>query len=181
VRRLHDAKHPWLKRARPEPVLEIPVALGKSLGVQSGDWVKVSSARGEIEVKALVTPRMKPIQANGREVTVVWMPYNWGYQGLSTGRASITSRSTRWIRRRHAGDQGLPGQRREAPRPEARFTGPEAEHELFRVAGADQDHADRHQQLHRLPCLSVACKQWNDRDGERRRSRTRSASRTPPR
>lgn len=36
-------------------------------------------------MKAVVTPRMKPLQANGREVTIVWMPYNWGYQGLSTG------------------------------------------------------------------------------------------------
>jgi formate dehydrogenase major subunit len=36
-------------------------------------------------VKAVVTPRMKPLQANGREVTIVWMPYNWGYSGLSKG------------------------------------------------------------------------------------------------
>ena len=28
---------------------------------------------------------MKPIRSNGREVTIVWMPYNWGFQGLSTG------------------------------------------------------------------------------------------------
>ena len=28
---------------------------------------------------------MKPLKANGREVTTVWMPYNWGFQGLSTG------------------------------------------------------------------------------------------------
>ena len=46
---------------------------------------KVSSARGELTVKALVTPRMKPVAADGREVTIVWMPYNWGFKGLSTG------------------------------------------------------------------------------------------------
>jgi formate dehydrogenase major subunit len=28
---------------------------------------------------------MKTLQVDGREVTVVWMPYNWGYQGLSKG------------------------------------------------------------------------------------------------
>ena len=39
----------------------------------------------ELTVKALVTPRMKPLQVDGREVTIVWMPYNWGFQGLSTG------------------------------------------------------------------------------------------------
>jgi formate dehydrogenase major subunit len=75
----------WLTELVPEPVLEIPVSLGKKLGVRSGDWVRVSSARGELTVKALVTPRMKPLVADGREVTVVWMPYNWGFQGSSTG------------------------------------------------------------------------------------------------
>jgi formate dehydrogenase major subunit len=30
---------------------------------------------------------MKALQIQGQEVTVVWMPYNWGYQGLSTGES----------------------------------------------------------------------------------------------
>jgi formate dehydrogenase major subunit len=76
---------PWLNELVPEPVLEMPIALAKQLGVQSGDWVRVSSARGELEVKALVTPRMKALNIGDKEVTVVWMPYNWGFQGLSTG------------------------------------------------------------------------------------------------
>jgi formate dehydrogenase major subunit len=28
---------------------------------------------------------MQPLKVDGQEVTVVWMPYNWGFQGLSTG------------------------------------------------------------------------------------------------
>jgi formate dehydrogenase major subunit len=76
---------PWLNELVPEPVLEMPVALAQKLAVKSGDWVRVSSARGELEVKALVTPRMKALKIGDREVTVVWMPYNWGYQGLSAG------------------------------------------------------------------------------------------------
>ena len=76
---------PWLNELVPDPVLELPVALAQTLGVDSGDWVRVSSARGELEVKALVTPRMKALKIGDREVTVVWMPYNWGFQGLSTG------------------------------------------------------------------------------------------------
>jgi len=76
---------PWLNELVPEAVIELPESLGRKLSVKSGDWVKVSSARGELTVKAVVTPRMKPIQSNGREVTIVWMPYNWGFQGLSTG------------------------------------------------------------------------------------------------
>jgi formate dehydrogenase major subunit len=76
---------PWLNEIMPEPVVEIPVSLGKSLGIRSGDLVKLSSARGELTVKAVVTPRMQPLKVDGREVNVVWMPYNWGYQGLSKG------------------------------------------------------------------------------------------------
>src|SRR4029079_13983106 len=66
-------------------MVEMRPWLGQKLGVKSGDWVKVSSARGELTVKALVTPRMKPLKSGGKEVTIVWMPYNWGFQGLSTG------------------------------------------------------------------------------------------------
>jgi formate dehydrogenase major subunit len=28
---------------------------------------------------------MQTLKVNGNEVTIVWMPYNWGYKGLSTG------------------------------------------------------------------------------------------------
>jgi formate dehydrogenase major subunit len=76
---------PWLNELMPEPVVEMPESLGKKLDVKSGDWVKVSSARGEVTVKAVVTRRMAPLIADGKEVTIVWMPYNWGFQGLSTG------------------------------------------------------------------------------------------------
>ncbi len=27
---------------------------------------------------------------NGHEVTIVWMPYNWGFKGLSTGASAQT-------------------------------------------------------------------------------------------
>jgi formate dehydrogenase major subunit len=76
---------PWLNELVPEPVVELPEGLAQKLSVKSGDWVKVSSARGELTVKALVTPRMKPLKADGKEVTIVWMPYNWGFAGLSPG------------------------------------------------------------------------------------------------
>jgi len=76
---------PWLNELVPEPMLEMPESLARKLGVKTGDWVRVTSARGELTVKAVVTPRMKSLRVNDRDVTVVWMPYNWGYRGLSTG------------------------------------------------------------------------------------------------
>jgi len=76
---------PWLNELAPEPVVELPVQLAEKLHVRSGQWVKVSSARGEVVVKAVVTPRMQVMKIAGQEVPVVWMPYNWGFKGLSTG------------------------------------------------------------------------------------------------
>jgi formate dehydrogenase major subunit len=76
---------PWLNELVPEPTIEIPISLGQKLGVKTGDMVKVSSARGELTVKAVVTPRMKPLRVDGQEVTILWMPYNWGFKGLSKG------------------------------------------------------------------------------------------------
>ena len=76
---------PWLNELVPEPMVELPEELARKLAIRSGDAVKVSSARGELVVKALVTRRMQPLRINGQEVFTVWMPYNWGYRGLSRG------------------------------------------------------------------------------------------------
>jgi formate dehydrogenase major subunit len=76
---------PWLNELVPEPMVELPETLGTALQIKTGDRVRISSARGELEVKAVVTPRMQPLKIDGKEVTVVWMPYNWGFRGLSTG------------------------------------------------------------------------------------------------
>jgi formate dehydrogenase major subunit len=78
----------WLNELVPEPVVEIPESLAKQLGVKNGEFVSVSSARGEMTVKAVVTKRMQTLQINGKEVTTVWMPYNWGFKGLSTGAST---------------------------------------------------------------------------------------------
>jgi formate dehydrogenase major subunit len=75
----------WLNELAPEPFVELPPALAEKLAVRSGDRVKVSSARGEVVVKAVVTRRVQPLRVAGQEVMMVWMPYNWGFKGLSTG------------------------------------------------------------------------------------------------
>src|SRR5262249_41859843 len=76
---------PWLNELAPEPMIELPVELGQKLGIKTGDWTRVSSARGELVVKAVVTRRMKSLRIAGQDVPIVWMPYNWGFKGLSTG------------------------------------------------------------------------------------------------
>lgn len=74
---------PWLNELVKETYIEMPEKLAKKLNVKNGDRVVVSSARGEVEVKAMVTKRLQTLKINGEEVIVVWMPYNWGYKGLS--------------------------------------------------------------------------------------------------
>jgi formate dehydrogenase major subunit len=69
----------------PEPMVEMPENLAAKLGISTGDLTKVFFARGEVIVKAVVTKRMDTLRINGKEVTIVWMPYNWGHKGLSTG------------------------------------------------------------------------------------------------
>jgi formate dehydrogenase major subunit len=45
----------------------------------------VESARGKVEVVALVTKRFKPFKMNGSTVDQVGVIWHWGYTGLSTG------------------------------------------------------------------------------------------------
>jgi formate dehydrogenase major subunit len=76
---------PWLNELSPEPWVEIPEKLAQRLSLRTGDRAKVSSARGTVTVRAVVTARMQTMKIAGQEVTVVWMPYNWGFKGLSQG------------------------------------------------------------------------------------------------
>ncbi len=76
---------PWLNELVPEPMVALPKNLAERLGISTGDRVKLSSARGEATIKALVTRRMDSLNINGQEVFVVWVPYNWGFKGLSQG------------------------------------------------------------------------------------------------
>jgi len=76
---------PWMNELAPEPMIELPPTLAAKLGIRSGDLTRVTSARGELVVKAVVTRRMQTLRAAGQDVDIVWMPYNWGFRGLSTG------------------------------------------------------------------------------------------------
>jgi formate dehydrogenase major subunit len=76
---------PWLAELQPELFIEMSPELAEERGIENLDWVKVSSARGEIRAKALVTPRMRPFVVDGKRVHHVGMPWHWGYMGLVTG------------------------------------------------------------------------------------------------
>jgi len=79
----------WLAELQPEAFCEISPELAVELGIRNGDWVTISTARGEVEVKALVTGRIAPFKIGPKQwVHQVGMPIHYGYQGLVTGDAA---------------------------------------------------------------------------------------------
>jgi len=78
----------WLSELQPAPFVEISPALAAEKGIQTGDWVTVSTTRAEVEAYALVTERMQPLRIEGGLVHVVGMPYHWGPRGIVTGDAA---------------------------------------------------------------------------------------------
>jgi len=71
---------PWLLEAVPQSFLELSHELAAEKGIVNGDILKVSSARGEIKCKAVVTVRFKPFKIMGSTVHQVGMPWCFGWQ-----------------------------------------------------------------------------------------------------
>jgi formate dehydrogenase-N, alpha subunit len=76
---------PWLVELVPDMFVEISETLARQKGIQNGDQVRVTTMRGSIEAKALVTSRLKPFNVQGKMVEQVGLPWHFGYAGLATG------------------------------------------------------------------------------------------------
>lgn len=76
---------PGLVELIPDMFVEVSQELANEKGINNGDKVKISSARGEIEAVVCVTKRLKSFRSNGKTVHQVGMPWNFGYEGLATG------------------------------------------------------------------------------------------------
>lgn len=74
-----------LAELQPELFAEISPELAAERGVQNGDVVTITTARGSIEARALVTTRMPSLEIDGRVVHQIGLPYHWGPNGLVTG------------------------------------------------------------------------------------------------
>jgi formate dehydrogenase major subunit len=72
----------------PDAFCEVGAALARSKGIANGDRVIIRSARGEIEVYALVTERFQPFFVGGRTVHQIGIPWHWGWAGLGTGASA---------------------------------------------------------------------------------------------
>jgi formate dehydrogenase major subunit len=77
--------NPWLTELQPELFIELSPELAQEKGIRNLDRVRISTPRGGIEAKALVTRRLPVLTIDGKRIHQVGMPWHWGYEGLSTG------------------------------------------------------------------------------------------------
>jgi formate dehydrogenase major subunit len=81
----------WLSELQPELFCEVSPQLAEEKGLQNGGWATVTTARGEIEARVLVTSRIRPLAIGKgrrkRTIHQIGLPYHWGGRGLVTGDA----------------------------------------------------------------------------------------------
>jgi len=78
----------WLAELQPEMFCEVSPALAAERGLDNGGWATVSTARGEIEARVLVTERLAPLRVQGKVLHQVGLPYHWGSKGRARGDAA---------------------------------------------------------------------------------------------
>ncbi len=76
---------PWLAELVPDMFVEMSEGLARWKGIKNGDMVTISSERGAIEARALVTARIKPLRVGGRMIEQVGLPWHFGFAGLAKG------------------------------------------------------------------------------------------------
>jgi formate dehydrogenase major subunit len=79
---------PWLVELQPEMFVEVSPELAGLRGLINGGWATISTIRGEIEARVLVTERMRPLVLQGKVMHQVGLPYHWSWVGRSTGDAA---------------------------------------------------------------------------------------------
>jgi formate dehydrogenase major subunit len=86
---------PWLNALQPALFAELSPELAAERTIRHGDWMVISTPRGEIEARAMVTRRLRPLRVAGRVVHQIGLPFHWGFQGKSKG--SITNDLTHMV------------------------------------------------------------------------------------
>jgi formate dehydrogenase major subunit len=74
---------PLLVGLQPQAFVEVPYELAEQKGIKNGDRVRVFSARGKLEVAALVTKRLGAMTVGGKKVFHIGIPIHWGFVGVA--------------------------------------------------------------------------------------------------
>jgi formate dehydrogenase major subunit len=76
---------PWLLEMQPQMFVEMDRQLAAEKGIDGGDMVEITSARGRITCPAIVTDRFQPLLVQGTPIHVVGMPWHFGWQFPTDG------------------------------------------------------------------------------------------------
>ncbi len=96
--RLTEHFHFWTKHIapttalQPEFFVEIPEGLAQERGIRNEDRVRVSTPRGSVEGRALVTKRIRPLTVAGKRSWQIAIPIHWGFAGRAAGAAPGSER-----------------------------------------------------------------------------------------
>jgi formate dehydrogenase major subunit len=86
-----------LVQLQPEAFVEVPAELAREKGIANGDRVRVSSKRGKLEVRAVVTGRLGPLQIDGQKIYQIGIPIHWGFVGINTGQHWLANALTPFV------------------------------------------------------------------------------------
>ncbi len=75
----------WLNELQPEMFVEMSRDLAAAREIVHGDWVVVTSKRGAIEARAMVTPRLHSLHIQGKIVHQIGLPIHFGWAGEVAG------------------------------------------------------------------------------------------------
>ncbi|UTI66073.1 molybdopterin-dependent oxidoreductase [Paraconexibacter antarcticus] len=78
---------PYLAELQPELFCEVSPELAAERALEHAGWATLTTARGVIEARVMVTDRMTPLRVDGRIVHQIGMPYHWGPNGYARGDA----------------------------------------------------------------------------------------------
>ena len=78
---------PYLSELQPEAFCEMSPELADELGIEPYGWATIISPRTAIEVKVLVTDRVRPMRTGAGVVHQIGLPYHWavGDEAVVTG------------------------------------------------------------------------------------------------
>jgi formate dehydrogenase major subunit len=74
-----------LAELQPELFCEVSPEMAAEAGLEHGGWATITSPRGIISARVLITPRIRPLWIEGRRIHQIALPYHWGYKGSAQG------------------------------------------------------------------------------------------------
>ena len=105
---------PWLAELQPEMFAELDPVLAADRGIEDGGWMTIITERAEIEARAQVTDRIRPLRVDRRQIHQIALPWHWGYSGPQTRRQH--ERPGRHLGRPERLDPGVQGVHLRRPR-----------------------------------------------------------------